>query len=177
MQEVFDIKKFGNLTVLDENSKVIKLSDLWKDKTTILAFLRHFGCIACRAHVSQLSEIRDQIKSQGAQIMYIGNGSPHFIKAFKEDLHIADEVYTDPSLKVFHAAQLKRNAWDTIGPKAALKALKLFAQGHRQTGIQGDSFQQGGMLVISPQNKLLFQHISSSTGDYASEKDVLKALT
>jgi hypothetical protein len=33
----------GKLTVLDENRGTVELGTLWRDKTAVLAFVRHFG--------------------------------------------------------------------------------------------------------------------------------------
>ena len=33
----------AKLTVLDDTGKAVELGTLWKDKTAILAFVRHFG--------------------------------------------------------------------------------------------------------------------------------------
>jgi hypothetical protein len=33
----------AKLTVLDEGSKVVEVGTLWRDKTAILVFVRHFG--------------------------------------------------------------------------------------------------------------------------------------
>jgi hypothetical protein len=33
----------AKMTVLDEQGKAVELGTLWKDKTAVLVFLRHFG--------------------------------------------------------------------------------------------------------------------------------------
>jgi hypothetical protein len=33
----------AKMTVLDENKQVVQLGTLWKDKTAVLVFVRHFG--------------------------------------------------------------------------------------------------------------------------------------
>jgi len=33
----------ANMTVLDENKHVVELGTLWKDRTAVLVFVRHFG--------------------------------------------------------------------------------------------------------------------------------------
>ena len=33
----------AKLTVLDEHGQTVELGTLWKDKTAVLVFLRHFG--------------------------------------------------------------------------------------------------------------------------------------
>ena len=36
-------KDLEGLSMLDDKNERIKLSDLWKDKTAVLVFIRHFG--------------------------------------------------------------------------------------------------------------------------------------
>jgi hypothetical protein len=33
----------AKLTVLDEQSKRVELGSLWRERTTVLVFIRHFG--------------------------------------------------------------------------------------------------------------------------------------
>jgi hypothetical protein len=35
--------ELAKLTVLDEQGKAIELGTLWRDRTAVLAFTRHFG--------------------------------------------------------------------------------------------------------------------------------------
>lgn len=37
------VKNLGELTVVDALNVSVKLSDLWKEKTAVLIFVRHFG--------------------------------------------------------------------------------------------------------------------------------------
>jgi hypothetical protein len=37
------IDSLGELTVLDGQGKPVKLSSLWKNRTAVLVFVRHFG--------------------------------------------------------------------------------------------------------------------------------------
>ncbi len=38
-----DMQELGQLTVLDQNQQAIPLGSLWKNQTTVLVFVRHFG--------------------------------------------------------------------------------------------------------------------------------------
>src|SRR6185503_17023327 len=103
----------------------------------------------CREHVVQLHRKIDLIRNAGAELFVIGNGSPSFIAGFREETAWDGPVYTDPSLAVYKAAELKRGVVRTFNPFAIGKTVKAFAQGHRQGRTQGDPWQQGGVLVIA----------------------------
>ncbi len=36
-------KNFGEIAVLDEQGRQVALSSLWREKTAVLVFVRHFG--------------------------------------------------------------------------------------------------------------------------------------
>jgi len=38
-----DLKKLADITVLDTEGRPYRLGDAWRDKTTVLVFIRHFG--------------------------------------------------------------------------------------------------------------------------------------
>jgi len=88
------------------------------------------------------------------------------IQAFKEDLGITLPVYTDPGLSVFEMAGFKRSMTSTLGPKSIMKALALKKQGHIQKGVQGDPWQQGGVLAIDTNSNILFHYASQNVGDF-----------
>jgi hypothetical protein len=36
-------KSLENITVLDPDGRALRLGDLWREQTIVLAFIRHFG--------------------------------------------------------------------------------------------------------------------------------------
>jgi hypothetical protein len=36
-------KRLENINVLDPDGQTVRLGDLWRDQTVVLAFIRHFG--------------------------------------------------------------------------------------------------------------------------------------
>ena len=36
-------RELGRLDVLDTDGREVRLGDLWKDRTVVLVFIRHFG--------------------------------------------------------------------------------------------------------------------------------------
>ena len=113
----------------------------------------------------QLHREIDSIRSAGAVVFVIGNGSPSFIEGFREQTKYDGVIYTDPSLAVFQAAQLKRGVMKTLNPLALGKTLGAFMRGHRQGLTQGDTWQQGGVLVIKPGGEIVWHHASERPGE------------
>lgn len=168
-----DMSRFADAIVLDENGKEFQISSFWREVPAILIFLRHFGCIACRAHAAEIWHKRQLYERDGARIYFIGNGKPEYIRAFKEDLDIHDApIYTDPSLVIFAKAGFRRGFRNTISRMSAKNFMQLFAAGHRQTLSKGDIWQLGGMMVVKPGNRLAYHYISEALGDFPPEKDL-----
>ena len=38
-----DIGKLGAVEILDLDERIVRVGDLWRDGTIVLAFVRHFG--------------------------------------------------------------------------------------------------------------------------------------
>jgi peroxiredoxin len=162
--------------ILDERGKAIELGSLWRERTVVLVFVRHFGCIHCRAHIAELLGARDQLAARGADIIIIGNGSPSFIGGFRDETRWPGPIYTDPSLNAYQAAELVRSVGATLDPRSLGQAAKALWRGQRQGRTQGDQWQQGGVLVVDPSGTVRWRHASGRPGDNASPAQILTSL-
>ena len=124
----------------------------------------------------QLHREIELIRNAGGEVFVIGNGSPSFIEGFRETTKYDGPIYTDPSLAVFQAAQLKRGVMKTLDPRALGKTVGAFMRGHRQGTTKGDPWQQGGVLVIAPGGDVKWHHASDRPGDNASAREIAAAL-
>ena len=124
----------------------------------------------------QLHRDIDKIHAAGAELYVIGNGSPSFIDGFCEETGYDGPIFTDPSLAVYKAAELKRGVTKTFDPRALGATLKAFAHGTRQGRTQGDPWQQGGVLVIGTGGDIKWHHASARPGDDPSVAQIVRAL-
>ena len=131
----------------------------------------------CREHVVQLHHGIAEIERAGASLNVIGNGGPSFIAGFREVTGYTGPLYTDPSLAVYQAAQLKRGIATFLSVAAAGRSIRALGRGFRQGLTRGDNMQQGGVLVIAKDGRVLFHHISDSPGDNASVGRIASAIT
>ncbi|MGE0399449.1 MAG: peroxiredoxin-like family protein [Kofleriaceae bacterium] len=167
----------ATMSVLDEDGNRVTVGDLWRDKTAVLVFTRHFGCVHCREHAAQLHREGQRIRDAGAELFVIGNGTPSFIEGFRDQTGYTGPIYTDPSLAVYKAAQFKRSVTSTIDPRGFGKALRALAGGQRQTIVpQGDQWQQGGVIVVKPTNDIVWHYVSGRAGDDPSVTQIVSAI-
>lgn len=124
----------------------------------------------------QLHRNIDVLTATGARVFVIGNGSPSFIEGFREQTGYPGPIYTDPSLATYQAAQLKRGVLKTLDPRALGKTITAFRAGFRQAGTQGDAWQQGGVLVVATDGRVLWQHASERPGDNATADEIAAAV-
>jgi hypothetical protein len=118
----------------------------------------------------------DEIHNAGAELVIVGNGSASFAKGFQKQFNVATPLYVDPDLTAYRAAGLRRTKLGTIGPRVWLPAIKAFLSGHRQGKVQGDPYQQGGVFVVLPGDKLAYSHICKRSSEHPKVAGVLKAL-
>ena len=166
----------AQITLPDVEGTEHKLGDLWSEHPVVFCFVRHFGCIFCRAQASELDARADEIESRGGRLIIIGNGAAHFASAFAEDLKIRSTILIDEDRRSYREAGMRRGFVEVLSPKVPLNALRSYLDGHRQKAVQGDAFQLGGVLIIAPGNKIGYEYISETGGDHPDTQEVLNAL-
>ncbi len=171
-----DVIALANAVVSDSTGNRLKVGMLWAKQSVILVFLRHYACIACRAHAEQVWGERDRYERTGAKLIFIGNGSPDYIERFRSDLKLNPAVVlTDPSLETFRAAGFKRGFFRVVNPQSAVNAAKLAMRGHKQAAYSqeaGTHWQLGGVVAVNTKGKVLYHYISHVLGDFPPDEDV-----
>lgn len=118
----------------------------------------------------------EQIRSAGADLVIIGNGAPLFASAFQEDLNLDCTVLCDQELTSYRAAGLRRGRVELLSPRVLSNGLRAWQSGARQTGVEGDPWQLGGVFVLRPDGATTFAQRSAEAGDHPSVEDILAAL-
>jgi NAD(P)-dependent dehydrogenase (short-subunit alcohol dehydrogenase family) len=118
----------------------------------------------------------DEIRARGAELVIVGNGAPNFALAFREDFELDCPLLVDPELRAYRAAGLRRGRVELLSPRLPLNALRALRSGSRQTSVQGDPWQLGGVFVIRPGGDLTYSYVSGEAGDHPPVADILAAL-
>ncbi len=124
----------------------------------------------------QLHRDVDRLHAAGVSLQVIGNGPPMFIAGFRETTGYDGAIYTDPSLAVFRAAELKSGLRTVLTVSALTRTIGAFRRGFRQGRTQGSALQQGGVLVVATDGTVLWQHVSDGPGDNASAAEIVAAV-
>ncbi len=176
MSEIFvpkiDNVRLANSVVQTPEGGKLKLGQVWQKRPAILIFLRHFACIACRAHAKEVWSRRDEYEKQG-QIVFIGNGDANYINEFKKSMNLDGAlVLTDPSLESYRAAGFYHGFFYVVQFPTLVNIWKMTRQGHKQvayTKRAGTHWQLGGVVVVNMQGQVTYQYISESMGDFPEE--------
>jgi len=124
----------------------------------------------------QLHHDEPLLHASGLALHVIGNGAPNFIAGFRETTGYAGPIYTDPSLEVFRAADLKSGLRTILSLGAISRTIGSLRRGFRQGRTQGSALQQGGVLVVAPDGAVLWHHVSSGPGDNATAAEIVAAV-
>ena len=166
-------RALGDVLVRDTMGRERALGEAWRTRPAVVVWVRHFGCIGCRAHVAELRPHFDAIR-RSAELVIVGNGTPAHARRFCELMSLDGvNVLCDEELASYKLAGLRRGWWTLLSPSAIAARLRL---GGLHTSIRGDVLQQGGVMVIRPSGEIAFRHVSRAIGDNARAVDVLAAL-
>lgn len=168
----FDNVKLANAEVQTPDGNKLKLGQLWQKRPVILIYLRHFACIACRAHAKEVWERKALYEKKG-NIVFIGNGSPDYIEEFKKSMGMENAmVLTDPSLESFRAAGFHKGFFYVLQIPSLVNIVKMTRKGHKQVSYSkkaGTHWQLGGVLAVNTEGEVTYQYISESMGDFPEE--------
>ncbi len=124
----------------------------------------------------QLHCMEDELEELGARLVVVGNGSPSFIAGFREKSGFTGALYSDPSRVLYRSLQLERGLRSSINGRSMARAVSAFRSGHRQSQVQGDAFQQGGVFVITSKGESTLEYRSQFAGDHPTTSEIRRAV-
>lgn len=181
----------ASCVVIAENGIRVHFGDLFKEKKTIVIFIRHFWCSLCQDYMFSLSSTVDPklLKQADVNLVVIGNGSFSMIKSYRQIFRTPFAVYTDPSMRLHNA--LGMMSLRKAGPKSPTKrgsyvrhgkvnGLAMVVANALRTGMPiwekgGDPSQLGGEFVFGPGLTATFAHRMPNAGCHAPILRVLAA--
>jgi hypothetical protein len=126
--------------------------------------------------VVQLHRERDSLRDAGAELHVIGNGAPMFVAGFREATGYDGSLYTDPSLAVYRAADLRAGLRTVLTIGTFTRTIGALRRGFRQGRTRGSALQQGGVLAIARDGRVLWHHVSAGPGDNATVTEIIAGM-
>ena len=117
-----------------------------------------------------------EIRRRGAELVIVGNGRPEHAIDFRDSEHVESPLYVDPELRAYAAAGLRRGLRSSLSAGVMLRGVRALMEGKRQGATMGDPWQQGGVFIIRPGNRVDFAYISAEAGDHPSVEAIISAL-
>ncbi|KIK62275.1 hypothetical protein GYMLUDRAFT_42215 [Collybiopsis luxurians FD-317 M1] len=178
------LNKAFSLEVTDVTGKKVNFGSLFKEKTIIVVFIRHFFCGNCQLYVSHLNSECQQLASSmqegNTDIIVVGCGQWEPIEKYSELTGFpSSRIFADPDLNVFHALGMnirtlartptgkKRASYLTDGiiKTTILSTWRAFMS-PKLLGKQGNVAQLGGEFIFGPGNQCTFAHRMQHTEDH-----------
>ena len=116
-----------------------------------------------------------EIEAAGARLVLVGNGSPEQAAGFAKQFP-GVTILTDPSRDSYRALGMRRGVAATFNPTSLLSGVGAALRGNRQTSVEGDPWQQGGLLLLGPGGQVLRLQRNRSAGDRPDLDKALRAL-
>ncbi len=142
----------------------------------VVVFVRHFGCLFCRERAAEVCSHSASILGKGARIVFVGTGAPLMAASFAREHANGLPVLSDPTRRAFALAGMRRGLWTVVRLGAILNMLRALLAGHRQTKVQGDPWQQGGVVVLDAQGLLVHRQVDRAAGDAIDWAKVVSAV-
>jgi hypothetical protein len=141
-------------------------------ETTLLVFLRHFGCIFCREMVKDLRRARSEIAGFPA-VLYVYQGSPGDGEAFFAKHEPGARAIADLPRRLYDAFGIRRATMGQgFGPMVWSCAIRAAAKGNGVGRPIGDPWMLPGMFLLQPDQSISWSHPFKHVGDHPDLKTV-----
>jgi peroxiredoxin len=166
-----------DLAFTNADGAEIHLSDFWESAPNgiVLVFLRHFGCIFCRDHSTQLREHYAEFQDRGWQVVAIGQGTQARAAKFRADNDLPYPILGDRSLDSYRAYGLTHGGMGgLLQPKSWPAGVRSMLHGHRPGRPDGGDINQNpGTVLIDGSGRIHRARIGQHAGDFPSAREIL----
>lgn len=133
-------------------------------ETTLIVFLRHFGCVFCRETLSDMRAVAES-DARFPRPLFFFQGSPTegraLLRRYWPDLRAA----ADPSLEFYAGFGIRRGGLvKMFGPPVWSANSRARQKGHRNGERSGDIWRMPGVF-LARKNEILWSHEHRHAGD------------
>lgn len=177
--------KAPDFELADASGTIVKLSDTWTHRPTIIIFLRHFGCSCARDRAAKLKQEYPLFVAAGASVIAIGQGEPARAQRFALLHQLPCPLLCDPPRRAYEAYGLLEGRPAQVVYGSNDKFLRCDAQAgadfqvsRRGTAMAAvdDPFQLPGEFVVDSHGILCLTYRSQYCADFADPQVLLASV-
>jgi peroxiredoxin len=151
--------------VEDAAGQAVRLTDYWRHGPAILVFIRQFGCMFCREHVTHLRRRYAEFQAAGAEVVVIAYQLPF-------------PVLSDPLRRAYRAYGAMRGSlrqW-ALDPQVLARTEQTTLAGNLSGPPVADPAQLSATFIVDRQGLIRFAVRAELSSDYAPADALLATL-
>lgn len=143
-------EKVPDTDITSAEGEIIRLTELVKNKPSILLFYRGGWCPFCNAHLAEVGEITTEIKNLGYQIIAVSPDSPENLQASLEEQDLDYQLFSDADGELTRAMGLAFSSPEKYG------SMLSNVSGGKNPGF----LPVPALFVLDTEGVILFEYIS-----------------
>jgi hypothetical protein len=116
-----------------------------------------------------------ELQAAGARLLFVGTGTPAMAADFAAGHAGPHPVFSDVQRRSYRAAGMRRSLWATLHWRLLKNLWRALRAGFRQSRVQGDAWQQGGVMVFAADGRLLHGEVDRAGGDELDVAALMRA--
>ena len=146
-------------------------------QSVVLVFLRHLGCLPCRAHVVELCRRQAELDQVNAQVLILSFGTLPAVQKWLQETCSSFKVGIDRDRAAYQAYGLERSFWRSRSLRTRWFYFRAWLAGTRSHNASGEDLSQlGGDFIVDRDGRLRLVHPSHDPLDRPSVDELLRVL-
>ncbi|OCT97950.1 hypothetical protein XELAEV_18010178mg [Xenopus laevis] len=163
-----DLELAADCLLWDRHGRSRRFGDLYRERKTIVVFVRNFLCYTCKEYVEDLAKIPSSaLEDANVRLIVIGQLSYIHIEHFCSLTGYPYEMYVDTDRTIYSKLGMKKGETSTSSGRSPHVKSNILSGSIKSIwramtspafDFQGDPAQQGGSLIVGPGNRVQFLH-------------------
>ena len=167
-----------DIEIMDAAGLPVRLSSFWQAGTTAFVFVRHLGCLFCRAQLKDLRANAADIERAGLALVVITPDRPDVVTNFDAGYHAPFPILSDPRRTAYQAYGLTEgSAGQFLNRHVIARSFGALARGNVQGRSSGASVRQlPGAAIVDRDGQIRYHQIASDAADHVSATHLLSLI-
>ena len=163
--------------LLDDRHHWHEIRDFWSEGPVALVFLRQFGSAFALHQAATFNAHHDEITSLGADVVFIGLGTPIQAFTFKQRARTRFTVLATADQTLYRTMGLQHHRAGVTGPANVTALVGLIRHGLYPYQRTGDNAQLGGAFVATQGGReVVWDFRARRAADIAAADEIVDAL-